>query len=173
MLSIDGDPFLDDIHDRVEEARVQDHAQIEQGNRARLARLARARELAQHVTRRFAAVASSDPDSDRRVEYVRVEPPAGEDLPATEMLNWRVSRPHRRLEIRLSERTGRYWFHLLVVDELSGSGRIVADGHGDVMSLTTDDVDQLIRRLADPQAWQSDRSDPLDDGGQTYESPTT
>ena len=172
MLSIADDPFLDEFHDHVEQARTDHRAQIKQEERARRERESRARELAQHVTRRFAAVASSNPDPDQGVESVRLDSPDGEDLPATELLHWRVSRPHRTLEIRLSERTGRYWFHLLVMDELSASGRIVEDGHGDVMSLTGDDVDRLIRRLADQQAWQAHRTDSLGAGGQTDVSPT-
>ena len=165
MLSIADDVFIDEVHDRVEQARADHHAHIKQGEQARLNRESRARELALHVARRFAAVASSDPDSDTCIEYVRLGGPEGEHLPATEVLHWRVSRPHRTLEIRLSELTGRYWIHLLVVDDLSGSVRIVDDDHGDVMSLTVIDVDQLIRRLADQQAWQGDSSSTSNEGG--------
>ena len=52
-----------------------------------------------------------------------------------------------------------------MVDDLSGSVRIVDDDHGDVMSLTVIDVDQLIRRLADQQAWQGDSSSTSNEGG--------
>jgi hypothetical protein len=117
-------------------------------------------------------VTSSDRDANRDIEYGRIESPEDEDLPVTHALHWRVSRPHRTLEIRVSERTGRYWFHLLVVDELGGAGRIVDDGQGDVMRLTIADVDQWILRLADQQAWQSDRPSTSDTGGQTDVSST-
>lgn len=172
MVSIADDQFLDEVSGLVEQAHTDRRSQAEQGQQARRERESRARELVQHVTRRFSAVASSSQDPDLGVEYVRLEPPAGEDLPATEMLHWRVSRPYRTLEIRLSERTGRYWFHLTVVDELSGAGRVVEDGHGDVMSLTAADVDQLIRRLADQGAWQGDSSSTSNTGGQADASPT-
>lgn len=152
MMSIADDRFADEIQNMVEEARADHVAQVEQDEWARLERERRARDLVEHVTRRFSAVSSRD--SKPGIEYVQLEAPEGEDLPMLHVLNWRASQPHRTLEIRLSERTGRYWFHLLVMDELSGSGRIVEDGHGDVSRLTVDDIDQLIRRVADKRAWQ-------------------
>ncbi len=154
MLSIAGDPFLDELHDMVEQARADHRAQVEQDEQARLEREARAQELVRHIRQRFSAVASSVQDSDQGIEYTRHETPEDEGLPVTHTLHWRVTRPRRKLEARVSMRTGRYWFHLLAVDACGGAGQVVEDSHGDVVDVTAADVDQLIRRLADQQAWQ-------------------
>jgi hypothetical protein len=151
MWSIAGDPFLDGLHDMVELAGGDERARLAENERMHLERLSRARDLISHVGRRFSGLASAG----RGVEYVRLEPPPGEEVPATHALHWRVSRPHRTLEIRLSERTGRYWFHLLVRDEVAGSVRIVDDGQGDVLQMTADTVDTLIRRLVDQTCWRT------------------
>jgi hypothetical protein len=158
MMSMADDQFLDVVHGLVQQAHTEHRSQIERGERARLERESRARELTEHVTRRFSAIAASTRGSDQGIQYTRLDAPEGEDLPVIHTLHWRVSQPHRTLEIRLSEWSGRYWIHLLAVDELSGEGRVVDQGLGNVMNMTIDGIDQLIRRLLDQRAWQGDMS---------------
>ena len=155
-MTIVGDPFLDEFHDMVERARIHHLAQIEQEARVRLEREVRSRELDRHITQRFSAVASALRELDQGIEYTRRELPEDEGLPVTHTLYWRVTRPHRKLEARVSTRTGRYWFHLVAMEGCGESGaHVLNDSQGDVMDVTADDIDQLIRRLADQQAWQS------------------
>lgn len=171
MASTVCDSFLAEFHAAAERARSDQGARIERDEQARLTRPSRVHELAQHITRRFAGAASPDLGSDLRVEYARFDPPNGESLPVTYVLHWRVSQPHRTLKILLSEQTGRFWFHLLVADALSGSEQIVANGHGTVEELTIADVDGLIRRLADQRVWQDDVMAERTPGGHADASP--
>jgi hypothetical protein len=150
-----GDPFLDDFQALVELARTEHRARAARLEAAVEARATRARELEQHVIRRFTALAATYRGSDRAVEYTRIEPPADDDVPMTQILHWRATHPFRKLEATVSARTGRYW--LRVVAEEAAVEPMLAETRGDdIMSLTVGDVDDLIRRLADQQAWQGD-----------------
>src|SRR5688572_26353196 len=122
MMTIAGDPFLDEFHDMVEQARTDHLAQIEGAARARLEREARSQELDRHIGQRFSAVASALRELDQGIEYTRQELPEDEGLPVTHTLYWRVTRPHRKLEARVSTRTGRYWFVLVAVEACGESG---------------------------------------------------
>lgn len=154
MQPIDRDPFDDDFQNLVEQARRDQLAQAEQLKAADLVRLARAQTLAEHVVRRFTALASAYADQGQAVEYVLTGHSDDDDLPVVHALHWRATRPFRKLEAMISLQTGRCWLNLLADGE---PVQVLSSMQGrDASEVTVDDVDQLIRLLADDRAWQRD-----------------
>lgn len=157
MATIDDDSFLDEFHTLVERAHAEHLAHVERVNAARLAREERGHELLRHITRRFSAVASWSHGSGQAIEYLTGDAGEDVDLPITHTLHWRLTRPHRKLEATVSVRTGRYWFRVTSAEADAVPHQLLHDTQGDdVMNVTTDDVDQFIRCLADQHAWQHD-----------------
>jgi hypothetical protein len=153
VSTIENDRFLDELQQRVEQARSNHRTCAERHEQGRLSREMRARALIQHIERRFTAVATLYDGDDPAAEYTSGGSLNDEDLPIPHTLHWQVTRPHRRLEVRISIRTGRYRLVMLEVDQRTGAARVTTESCGDdVMNVTSDTVDELIRQLAEPLA---------------------
>jgi hypothetical protein len=160
VSTIENDRFLDELQKRVEQSRSNHRTCTERYEQGRVSREAHSRALIQHIEGRFTAIATLYGGDDPAAEYTRGGSLSDEDLPVLHTLRWQVTRPHRRLEVRISIRTGRYWLVMLEVDQRTGAACVTTELRDDVMNVTNDTVDDLIRQLAEPIARSGEQRAP-------------
>ena len=146
------DTFLSDIHGAIAASQAQANAGHESTEGQ--ARTRHADMLIGHVVTRFSSLGAAYTTSGDGLHYI---PPSANDpdeAPACHSLVWRLSAPARRLDVTISQQTGRFWLQVARIDGPwgeAGARRYERDGL--VGDLSASQIDALIHLLVDQSTW--------------------
>ena len=135
------DDFTREFTRKVDEAAEAEAKGARDGQDERLASLQKCVDLQQRVEHRFAEIASA---SGGRVFFNSVPATAGG---RSHVLEWRASAPRRKLLVAINPDKGTFdWY-------LGLSTQSTPFNVADPRAVTNDDLDRLIRALAEQETW--------------------